>query len=171
MPEIALADSMAACRVLILVEGVEHALNLANFLPSWPVIVGDGVIQYGLDSNQLRLLAERQAMRVTTGRVIATLAGLERPGALDLNTVDVLVWAGAGKHIPPLPAKMLISSQAQARGLLLVDFQDRHHPKLRRWSRLRREACLDAGWIGPGSDPVQARIGRFLARLAGRRAR
>ena len=171
MPEVSVAASATAtCRVLVLAEAVEHALNLADLLPDWPVIVGEGVIEVGLDSKQRRLLAERRAMRVTSGPVIATPAGLARPGALGLNTVDVLIWTGAGKQLPPVPAEMLVSCPAQARGLLVVDFNDRHYPQLQRWSRLRRRACLDAGWIALGDNPVRARIDQFLARRPGRRA-
>ena len=163
-------ELFSPCRVLVLVESVEHALALANLLSNWPVIVGNDVIEYGLDPNQRHLLAQRRALPNTTGPVIATAAGLEMPGALDLNTVDVLVWAGAGAHLPSLPASQMICRPEQARGLLLVDFNDRHHPRLRRWSRFRQEAYMDAGWIAPGANPVRARIDQFLAQRAGRRA-
>ena len=95
MPEATTAGSAStACRVLVVVEAIEHAVALANLLPGWPVIVSDGVIEDGLDGNQRQLLAERRAMPSTTGPLIATLAGLARPGALDFNTVDV---AGLGR--------------------------------------------------------------------------
>ena len=145
MPEAAAADSTAPCRVLVLVEGVEHALALASLLPGWPMIIGDNVIEDGLDSNQIRLLAERRQLPSMSGSMIATMAGLSRPGAVDLNSIDVLAWAGAGKHLPPVPAQQMVCRPEKNRGLLLVDFNDRHHPQLRRWSRCRREAYLDAG--------------------------
>ena len=172
VPEIAMAGSAStACRVLVVVEGVAHALALANLLPGWPMIVGANVCEAELDRSRRQLLAQRRALPNTNGPMIATLAGLARPSTLDLSTVDVAVWAGGGSHLPPLPADCLTCRAEQARGLLLVDFNDRHHPQLRRWSRRRRETCSDAEWIGPGSDPVLARIDRFLARRPGRRAR
>jgi hypothetical protein len=172
VPEVAVVASMTtACRVVVLVEGVDHALALANLLPDWPVIVGDGVCEAGFDHYQRQLFAQRRAMPNTSCPVIATLAGLALHGALDFNSVDVLIWAGAGKHLSPLPADRMICRPEQARALLLVDFADRHHPQLRRWTRYRREEYQDAGWIAPGTDPVKARIDRFLARRPGRRAR
>jgi len=172
VPEAAPAGSASApCRVMILVEGVDHALVLASLLPDWPVIVGEDVIEDGLGHDQRRLLAERRALPNATGPVIATTAGLARSGVLDLSTFDVLVWAGAGAHLPPMPADRLICRPEQVRGLLVVDLNDRHHPHLRRWSRYRREAYLDAGWFAPGDDPIEARVDRFLAQRPGGRAR
>jgi hypothetical protein len=163
VPEFAMAGiASTACRVLVVVEGVDHALALAKLLPDWPVIVGDGVCEAGFDRYQRQLLAQRRTMPSTTGLMIATLAGLAQPGVLDFNSVDVVVWAGGGSHLPPLPAEMLICRPEQTRALLLVDVADRHHPQLRRWSRYRREEYQDAGWIAPGTDPVKARIDRFL---------
>ena len=92
-------ELFSPCRGVVLVESVEHALALAARLPEWPVIVGDDVIEYGLDPNQRQLLAQRRALPNATGPVIATVDGMSRPGALDLNTVDVLVWAGAGARL------------------------------------------------------------------------
>jgi hypothetical protein len=135
------------------------------------VIVGDGVIEYGLDPNQRQLLSERVAMPTTSGRIIATITGLSRRGALGISAVDVLIWAGGGSHLPPLPANSLVCRHECARALLLVDFNDRHHPQLRRWSRCRREAYADVGWFAPGADPLQTRVDQFLAKRPGGRAR
>jgi hypothetical protein len=46
--------------------------------------------------------------------------------------------------------------------LLLIDFDDKHHPIFRRWSRQRWAAYSEHGWYAPGVDPVLARIERFL---------
>ena len=122
IPEFAMAGiASTACRVLVVVEGVDHALALAKLLPDWPVIVGDGVCEAGFDRYQRQLLAQRRTMPSTTGLMIATLAGLAQPGVLDFNSVDVVVWAGGGSHLPPLPAEMLICRPEQTRALLLVD--------------------------------------------------
>jgi hypothetical protein len=167
MQETEAENPAAACRVVVLVDAVDHAIALADLLPGWPPIVGDAVVLDGLNGDQRRLLAGRRAMSGTSGSVITTTAEISRHGALNPNAFDVVVWAGAGAHLPPLPADRLISLPEQARGLLVVDFADRHHPQLRRWSRFRREAYVDAGWVAPGANPMLARIDRFLAQRPG----
>jgi hypothetical protein len=145
--------------VVVLVENIEHALALAERLPDWPLVTGEEVVQVGLSSHQRRLLADRQAQPNGAGQRITTAAGLL---TMDLSDVDAIVWAGAGPGLPPVPAERLIT-RSDERGLLLVDFADRHHPSLRRWTRHRKAAYLDAGWLPPGLDPVVARVERFLA--------
>jgi hypothetical protein len=53
---------------------------------------------------------------------------------------------------------------------LLVDFDDRHHPLLRRWARERREAYAERGWYDVGADPVQKRVEAFVAGRPGGRS-
>ena len=90
MPEAAAGDD-ELLRVVVLVEAVEHALALASCL-NWPLITGDDVIADGLDRQQRRLLTQRRERPNLSGPVIATTAGLAR---IDINSVDVLLWAGA----------------------------------------------------------------------------
>jgi hypothetical protein len=83
---------------------------------------------------------------------------------LDLSCAGVLVRADGGVGPPPLaPAQLIEPDDGPARPLLLLDFDDRHHPELRRRTRLRREAYAERGWLAPGVDPVRARVERFLA--------
>ena len=95
-----------------------------------------------------------------TGPVIVTAAGLRR---VDLNTVGTVIWAGAGPGLPPVPVDRLVVPPDRCRDLILVDFADRHHPQLRRWSRQRQVAYVENDWLLPGVDPVQSRIEHFLA--------
>ena len=92
--------------------------------------------------------------------MIATVAGLDD---IDLAAVDAVVWAGAGQHLPPLPAERLICPAGQPHRLLLVDCDDRHHPQLRRWSRFRREQFESAGWFEFDFKNLVARVRRFLS--------
>lgn len=148
-------------RIAVVVESIEHALNLAERLHGWPVVTGEDVIRAGLDAGQRQLLDERQGQPGGTGPCIATAAGLT---SMDLTTVGVIVWTGAGAHLPPIPVERLICSPHTPQQLLLVDLDDRHHPQLRRWTRDRQAAYLDAGWLPPGLDPVVNRVEMFLAR-------
>ena len=64
MQEQLVAENLpATCKILVLVDSVEHALTLAHLLPGWPLVVGDGVIEDGMDTGQRQLLAERQMIR------------------------------------------------------------------------------------------------------------
>ena len=66
--------------------------------------------------------------------------------------------------MPPLPTEMLaFKAVVQRPPLLLIDFRDRHHPRLRHWSRQRMAAYAIAGWFPPGVDPLLACIDAFLA--------
>lgn len=147
--------------VTVLVEGVEHALALAERLPGWPIATGPEVIADGLDRQQRRQLIERHVEWSDSGHCIATTTGL---ATVNVAALDVIIWAGGGQHLPPLPKEMLACKAAmQQQPLLLVDFRDRHHPRLRRWSRQRMAAYAVAGWFPPGVDPLLARVDAFLA--------
>lgn len=152
----------APCGVVVVTEGVEHALALAPLLPDWPLGAGGHVHEGGLSPAQLARL-HRPPDPFGTGprRAILTSACL---ADADLAGVDVLVRADGGVGLPPLDERKLVEPDAgPERPLLLVDFQDRHHPRLRRRSRLRREAYAERGWLAPGADPERARVERFLA--------
>jgi hypothetical protein len=102
--------------------------------------------------------------------IIVTALGIE---VLDLSGVEVLIRADGGVGLPPMtafpPGKIVFiennlpEKPAGEPRLVLVDFDDRHHPLLRRWSRQRRAAYAARGWHGPGVEPLERRIELFLA--------
>ncbi|NLY01907.1 MAG: hypothetical protein GXY83_37965 [Rhodopirellula sp.] len=153
-------DGLTPGKVVLLVETVEHAVALAERLRGWPVVTGENVVVQGLSSRQRRIIDERIGPPHGTGPVIVTAAGLRR---VDLNTVGTVIWAGAGPGLPPVPVDRLVVPPDRCRDLILVDFADRHHPQLRRWSRQRQVAYVENDWLLPGVDPVQSRIEHFLA--------
>jgi hypothetical protein len=82
---------------------------------------------------------------------------------VDLSSAGVLVRAEGGVGLPPLAPEQLVEpDDGPARPLLLLDFDDRHHPLLRRRAALRRRAYAERGWLAPGVDPVEARVQQFL---------
>lgn len=153
-------DTEGPHRVAVVVEALEHALELASRLPHWPVKAGTEVVERGLPPRLCRLLAARRVGRRTTSPFIATSAALEE---VEFTELDVVIWAGGGPYGPPLPADRLICRASKEHRLLVVDSCDRHHPRLRRWSRRRREAYREAGWFAPGANPLAEKIKRFLA--------
>jgi hypothetical protein len=84
-------------------------------------------------------------------------------GQLDISGIDFAIYAGANPHPPVIAPHELAVDPADARPLLLVDFCDRRHPLLRRWSRERTERYAQNEWFEPGVDPVEARVDQFIA--------
>jgi hypothetical protein len=152
--------------VVLLVQTVEHALELAQQLPGWRVAAGSSLNEEGLTAEQIaRLHPAPDPFRVGPLRAIATAAVLER---WDLRNIDVLVRADGGIGLPPLsPWQLGVAADRPVRPLLLIDCHDQHHPLLRRQSRARLQAYEERGWNAPGIDPVQARVQRFLASRTG----
>jgi hypothetical protein len=152
--------------VILLVQTVEHALELARRLPGWHVVAGSLVNEEGLTAEQIaRLHPAPNPFRVGPLRAIATAAGLEQ---MHLYDVDVLVRADGGIGLPPLGPYHLVEGPVRpVRPMLVIDCHDQHHPLLRRQSRARLQAYEEQGWPAPGIDPVQARVEQFLASRIG----
>jgi hypothetical protein len=148
-------------RVVVLVEGIEHALRLAQLLPTWSVVAGEHVDPKGLRPEDLfRLRRGRSALDNPLAGIIVTSVGMK---ALKLSDIDVVVRADGGVGLPALPREELVEDNAMpSRPLRIVDFVDRHHRELERWSWQRRKAYEDSGWGELGADPVAARMQRFL---------
>ena len=144
-------------RVGVVVDGVGHGLALAAAL-GWPLVAADDVNEAGLSAAQrLTLKNGRSDRRRTREPVVATGAGLARAGRF-----DVIVRADGGAGLPAVPAtKLRVKGVAGERRLLLIDFIDRQHPLLRRWSRQRREAYTAAGWKVAGEEKTP--LERFIA--------
>ncbi len=158
-----------ACRVIVLVDGVEHALAVADRLPGWPILADDTNERY-LTGQQRRILTERRDMWNTGANMIVTTAGAD---SLEINggSTTVVIWASAGRHLPPLPPAWRIVPAGAARNLLIVDVDDRGHCLLASWARRRRQAYEQVEWLPPGADRLVARIRRFLRSRPGRAAR
>ncbi len=146
-------------RVGVVVESLEHAINLAELLPAWPLAAAGDANLDGLPTEDQRLFAERRGMWNLGTNFVATTAVLPD---MALSSLDVIIWAGGGQYGPPLGAEQLICAAGEDRRLLLVDCDDRHHPLLRRWSRRRFGEYLDRDWFGVGIEPSIGRTQWFL---------
>jgi hypothetical protein len=161
-------------RVLVLVDGVEHALTLMAKLPGWPVVTSGVADLDGLRPDQRAYLEARRPNgavgSVTHG--IVTEAGLNNV-QIDWTGIGVIVRADAGTGSLPLPAAALTVPAVDPRArtpLLVVDLADRHHPDLRRRAVRRRRAYVESGWARPGQTPDHLRLLQFLSpRLKGGR--
>ena len=133
--------------VLITVQSKEHANRLLEFLPGWG---SDGTFQAAGDSN----------------RPFVFGASVIAPNSIThelLEGVDVIIRADGSAGSLPLSFCELVDPVDQPRKLLVVDFFDRGHPVLRRWSRQRRAAYYEVGWFQAGVDRMAQLADRWLA--------
>lgn len=152
-------------RLVVLVEGIEHATALARTLPGWPIVPGSDLETGALPKAMARLVdASRWVGRECPARAIATLAGL---GEVDLEHVDLVLRADGGLKVPDALARGLSIPYPGGRPLLLGDFDDRHHPELRRRSRGRREAYRALGWTVDGVARPSSALDLFPAARPG----
>lgn len=157
-------------RVIVLVDGVEHALAIADRLPGWPIITADTNEQY-LTRQQRRILIERRNLWNTGTNMIVTTTGADSVDISGNGTTTVVIWASSGPHLPPLPPAWRAVAAGEARDLLVVDVQDRGHGNLAAWARRRKKAYEQTEWLPPGTNPLVARIRRFLKNRPRRAAR
>ena len=129
-------------RVLVLAESVDQLAELAPLLPDWsPFLCSPAKIDEYPDHIQANI---RPYCRFPDGT--KCLSTVESALYCKMD-VDVVVWAGSGHRLPRLNRKMLIAPSGSNKQLEFVDFMDRQHPQLRRWSRLRRNEYNKLGWI------------------------
>jgi hypothetical protein len=130
-------------RIGILVDNVEHGLALSKLLFDAPLVVGRTCHDAGLSKRQRQCIASGSNPRIRTREhVVVTTEGLKRAG-----NFDIIIRADGAAGLPRLPQKLLTApSDRPLPRLLLIDMADKHHPKLRRWSRCRREAYATADW-------------------------
>ncbi len=162
------AAGMGASRVIVLVEGIEHALALADRLPGWGLLAGPHVVTAGLSARHREMVEARPgANEGRPCRAIATLSGL---AAADVEAAGVIVRADGGVGIPEALESGPAMPYPAGRPLLLVDLDDRHHPELRRCGRARRAAYLDRGWAVDGAAGPDSPLDLFLATRPGGRS-
>jgi len=160
-PAVAALANVSTPMVWLIVDDVEHALALKDCLRDWRIGTGLSINVGGLTCDQRRqVMAGRSPFLTSPGPCIVTGAGMEEA---DLSQVDVLIRADGGTGLPPITHEQLAQAHTDCRPLLIVDFQDRHHPELRRRSRQRRPAYARRGWFPVGVEPAQARVNQFLA--------
>ena len=150
-------------RMIVLVDGMDHLLALAERLPGWPIITGQHVDEIGLTAKQSRLLATRRGLWNTGAAMIVTAAGAESMEPITGGGMTVIIWASSGPGLPPIPPAWRMAPAGVARHILVIDVDEHHHPILAKWTRRRKKAYRDAEWFAPGADPLVERIKRFVA--------
>jgi len=151
-------------RVAVLVSSVEQGLELKKFLPDWPLLVAKGFAPEGLSNSHLAKLHEQPGKYWDL-----SAPAIVTPGALpEAGCFSVIVRADAGSGCPSLGKEQRLARGERPSPLLIVDFDDRHHPVLRRWARERKMAYRSHGWRVEGGPDIPADC-RLPARQAPRR--
>lgn len=149
-----------AGRVVLVVENIEQALAMAKRLPNTPVLTDSTRLwDEGLTAEQRRLLEVGRAEANSSPVLIVTVAAVASAGEF-----DVLVRADAGVGKLSLTRQQRMAPAGAAKPLTVIDFADKHHPLLRRWSRQRKEAYREQGWLIHG-ERVPTDLERFVAAL------
>ena len=130
-------------RVLVLTESFEHASRLVRFLPDWSTFLNQ-------ESNSIPF-SQRVSNRLEVNRAFPdgrrTISTIGSIFAIQSLKFDVVVWATSGPGAIELPNSLLTAPSDTKRHLTVVDFDDRHHPLLRRWTRNRRDEYCQRGWF------------------------
>jgi hypothetical protein len=146
----------------LLTESVEHAIELGALLPDFPIVVDAARDVTGLSPRQRTILEHGAHPRTGDGHphLIMTTRGLT---AARLGFTEILVWAGAGKSPPILPAAGLLGTLEERRPLLFVDINDTGTKRIAANTGMRRNAYERRSWFAPGESYAQRRIDLFLA--------
>lgn len=149
-------------QVVVLVPGIDEALALRRRL-DWALVVDhEHRLEDGLTEHQ------RTALRPgwnDYSRCIVTEAGFRRGFRFAGDGLIVVIWAGAEKHLPPMPyQKLSVPAEWTATRLLLIDLDERYHPNLLQWTNQRKQRYRQAEWHAPGQNPLTKRVERFYLR-------
>lgn len=153
------------CRVLVVVENVDHGLKLAQLL-NWPLLVGRGRIPESPSAAVLEFWTwpdpEAEPLPKTPMWAVATASSLP---CVRRNFFDCVVRADGGQQSEQLMEFLTAGACDQADLVLLFDMADRHHPLLRRWSRRRRQDYFSEGFQEHRLNKSQFLARQFLASL------
>jgi hypothetical protein len=141
------------CSIEISVENVEHALALHRLLPDALLRINKHAFIDGLPDNDARAVLRRPDLK----RGVPVITTHEGSGVV----CDIMIRADGAQGVPDQHHVKLTQWSWEDRPLLVVDFDDRHHPVLRRLSRDRRQAYIDAGWHVEGVEPLSV-LDQFL---------
>lgn len=162
-----LAPSIASSLPLGDVRGVavlcgngEHLTQLAGLLSGWQIGEANPPVCDDLHPDET---CDRVGSVGEPGcrRLLLTSTAMK---TADLTNIDVVIWAGSGPTVPEIPADRLHSPGTATQPLWIIDLHDHHHPLLSKWSRQRREAYTEHGWLEPGVAPERILIERVMSR-------
>jgi hypothetical protein len=150
------------CSVTILVDRLDHAVQLHKKLPNWPIIAKESNL-WRISGSTCRMinptLSQWVPCQIVVSDAIDNVSGYH---------ADVLIWAAGGQHVN-LPEPWLYGSVHPGRPFLVVDFQDDFSPATRRSSRQRAEGLQNDDVFPIGKPAFGGRIQLFEQMLGGSR--
>jgi retron-type reverse transcriptase len=138
--------------VAVLVENVEHGLELRRHLPGWPVVTDGQVTTTGFSRSDRARIESVESGNGLPHSAIITMSAM--PQATHFDTI---IRADAGLDLPALGGSHLLSDYDADNELLLIDLDDRRHPAVGKWTRSRKAAYTVSGWDVAGGPQVRAR--------------
>ncbi|EDL62260.1 hypothetical protein [Gimesia maris] len=142
--------------VSILVQHLEHAIQLARRLPEWPIYLE-------INNYNLRGLPRSIRRRISTppgfheGRKQIVLVDFARKFSGYCS--DIIVWAGGGTDINQIPNSWQYQKISNPdKPLLIIDFLDNFSRQTAGWSRMRRQAFRKKDIYRVREIPVVERI-------------
>jgi hypothetical protein len=152
-------------RNLVVCDNGEHVSRFVHQFPGPCLVLSNqGELAVQLPEN----CGRRQTSRATTVQLVATRDALAG-GRLDLRNVDAIIVAGANPNGLELPLHAVGSPEINPLPLTVIEFADRRHPLLRRWTRSRIDDYARRDILNPGANAVMHRVDRYLASRHGGR--
>jgi hypothetical protein len=144
-----------ALRTVVCAANLQHAIHLLRRMPhaSLATTVREEDLSE-LPRPQRELIAARSAHNM--GNLIVT----DGTRFWSSSQTDCVIVAGGGPGFPGGP--QFESTGTARRRVLLVDFRDRHHPQLQRWSQQRIDSYEARDWFPVGTDEITGRVRTFL---------
>ena len=147
--------------VVVLVDLLDHAIQLGRKLPGWPIVARPESCLSRIDQRMRdRINPAEATCSAGTGVIVVADAADNFPG---FNSTAI-VWAGGGRSVP-VPRSWMFERTRRQYPLAILDFLDYFSPETRRASRIRRESLETMGifkWSPSESTP---RIERFVESL------
>ncbi|MEZ6126638.1 MAG: hypothetical protein R3C49_26245 [Planctomycetaceae bacterium] len=158
--------NVALPNVTIVVDRLDHAIELGKRLPDCPIFAGrkndlDGVaarMRRRIISDPAQWHPERQQI------VVADAAGKFAGGHS-----DVVIWASGGTTTSGVPASWMFSHSEPDRPMVIVDFLDEFSPSTRNWSFCRFEFLKSRDIFPVGTSDQIERTRRMLRGRGARR--
>lgn len=149
--------------VTVVVEHLDHAIQLARKLDNWPIIAAAKNNLHNLSKSTKRRIIARPQQWLPCQIVVAdegwTCGGFHS---------DVVIWAAGGVAIT-LPEFWTFTRNSADRPLLVIDFLDDFTEATRKWSYQRRHDLIRRDVFRVGTSAVIGRIHQFENSAGGTR--
>ena len=138
--------------ITIVVDRLEHAIQLGNHLPDWP-IVADPQIPLNDLPQSVRSRINSNIPQWVPCRIVAPYPGCRVSGYCS----DIVIWASGGVAAE-IPRHWMYSINSPSRPMLIVDFLDDFTPATRKLSISRMQDLKKRDVYRVGTPAVMGRI-------------